>query len=424
MKFIYSLLLSILSVGSFGQYCNTFFTGQFEPITQQQEDSVYYLFTLSAVYELHTTQGYRHVYKTQWYGHCTFDLLYTGGSKSNNAYAVNQMFKCTTTPVGDSDVNYTVNGTTVRLKKYDKRNLWLLMGERDVELVEANKKSEQLLEEYKTTLTQTDSAAGMEMVHKLEKMLHKASDITPYQLKGISDFFNDLRTFNADHFYANSSAKFKSQISGKDLKRYFAFIQKVYGQWVSFTVLKQSMNENLYDSTNVEKGISTYTFEVKFENNQRPLQVDLALDNTNDILEPIAGKPNEYFIKERPKTFQYINVTPNDYDPSTYLDKITAPFFENYYSGKYNIIYETASSTLKSLATKEQFVEIIQKAAGKSNKKYTYYQHSFNIDNEKGGMVSVYYITETAEGRLLMSLTYVLDTPTKPELIGINFQPI
>lgn len=424
MRFLFTALLFSFSVTVFGQPCNSYFTGQFEPAIQNQQDSVYYLFTLSGMYELHTTKAYRTTYNIRWYDHCVFQMESKTSSKpAPSDFKPQLTFTCTAKAINKEEFDLNINGKSLRLKNYNKQSLWELMSQRDHELIAANKESEKMLEEYKSKLTSTDSVAGMGMIDKLKKLLYEGSDVTPYQLKAIDLFFNDLKTFDFSDFYTNSSATFKKQITGPELKNYFSYIEQVYGRWEYFSVLSQSLNSNLFDSSNVEKGISKYTFLVKFENAQKEVKVDLALDNTKYTLKQASETSSEFYIQEQEKTFQYISIAPNEFDSSAVFQKMSAHFLENFYAGNFFNIYNESSSIFKAIASFEQTSDMLRLALSMSEGKYSFYQHAFSLDKQHGGIISIYYISKAKKGRILMTLTYLMDV-AKPQLIGINFNEI
>lgn len=195
------------------QNCKTFVTGQFVPLKQLTEDSIYYLITLSSIYEFHSTKEYRNIFNLKWYDYCLFDMEFKNSSiKTDSEFQKNELLKCSVIFINDSIVELKMNQITKKLKRHIGENIWHLMMQRDNELKKLEKERQKSLKEYEAMLEKGDSLSVMlGMMKGLTQSIEDGLNLSDFELNAIGKLFNNLKTFDSENFYSNGSALFKKK---------------------------------------------------------------------------------------------------------------------------------------------------------------------------------------------------------------------
>ncbi|MDT8411608.1 MAG: hypothetical protein RQ875_04030 [Vicingaceae bacterium] len=424
MKYLQSIILTFLTTIVLSQNCKTFVTGQFVPLNQSTEDSVYYLITLSSIYEFHSTKEYRKIFNLKWYDYCLFDMEFKNSSiKTDSEFQKNELLKCSVVFINDSIIELKMNQITKKLKRHIGENIWHLMMQRDNELKKLEEERQKSLKEYEAMLEKGDSLSVMlGMMKGLTQSIEEGLNLSDFELNAIGKLFNNLKTFDSESFYSNGSTLFKKEIDQSTIDQYFSYLKNVYGQWEYFSVFSQSVNSSLFGLPITEAGIEKFSFKVKFEHFKKEVTLNLTLSKENDTQEHSELAEGVYTLIEGPNTFQSINISSNDYDTSDYLDNMSSHFFDFFYNKKYTEIYKESSEALQTEATIDQIENLLRLAKSMSNdEKYKLYQHSFSMHEKYGGLITIHYVAETDTKDIYLSLTFTSD-PKNHQLAGLNLQ--
>src|SRR5687768_6906843 len=120
MRLILVIFLTALVSTGFSQRCDTYFYGNFVPTTQTPDDSVFYLFSIAGVYELHANKEYRIIYDVKWFDHCKFDLITNESSDEQNPIIKGTVFHCSASYVDDSTAQLIINDKPLLLESYNE----------------------------------------------------------------------------------------------------------------------------------------------------------------------------------------------------------------------------------------------------------------------------------------------------------------
>lgn len=419
---IITFFLAILS-SAFSQNCKTYFSGQFVPKEQIVDDSVFYLVSLSNLYELHANKEYRITYDIRWFDHCKFNIIADESSDSENPIKSGAINKCSAQYTNDSNVQLQLDDKTLFLSAYKDGSVWSLMSKRDRELKKNYLELDSTIKALEDLKNTGDSLnAILNLFAELPKLMDNSMSASQYERDAISLMFTCLKDNNWEMFYNNGSTKFKDQIEKHIIQQYFKYLWNVYGRWEYFEVQEQSTGTSLFGSQIDVAGTSKFIFNVKFEKCIEDAEVTIILSEENDIQEPIDVKEGSYITTEGVKTFQTINVVAKDLEPSSYLDSLTSDFFAKFYKKQYSKIYQDCSPNLKAEASKDQVENILSLANSmRNNIKYKLFRHLFSIDKKYGGLITVHYVAEMTTKDLYLSLTYTTDL-NSPKLAGLNFK--
>lgn len=424
MKLIQTIFLTILAAVAVGQNNNTFITGQFVPVEQVEDDSVFYLITLSQVYELHANKGYRNIFDVKWFDYNSFELKYDGSSnKIEKEYEEDEVLKSSLVYKNDSVFEFKINDKVKLLNKYHQNDIWYLMTEKDNELKESLKKVNLSHDESELEIGNDDSIINMlTRITANNQMYMDMMKLSDFEIDAVKCLFDDLKNFDFESFYNRGSSEFKKQIDLNSFKHYFDFIKNVYGKWECFSVLSQSVNTPFFGIPVQEEGILKLKFKVKFENYKEEVIVSVIFFAEKDVKEYDNVDESSYRLIEGPKTIKSFNISSNDYEASNHLAKISSRFFEHFNNGKYSEIYNESSEYLRNDISLEQVKKMLSLAKSMSEgSAYKLYKHNFRVEKNFGGLIIIHYEAENDKRFMYLSLVYTAE-PGNYKLSGLHVQ--
>ena len=407
--------------------CNEFFNGQFVPINQIENDSVFYLFTFSRLYEFHANKEYRNIFDIKWFDNCAFELEFAKTSKPENInYTEGDVIKCYMSVLNDSIIEYIKGDDTIQLKLYRKHDILHLMETRDIELKELFLEKQKMLDDIEEKKQKGDTLNSMLSLFS-GNLLNNADKIqfnTAKEDSAINIVFRDLKNYNSSSFYENMSSKSKEKLSFNIINQYFDYLKNVYGKWEYIRMYGKSYNMSLLGVPVEEGGVSNFEFKVKFEKCLEEVNMKLSLSSENDSSILLSEEENKYRIIEGQQTIQSINVISNEYPTSEYLDSLSSDFFALFYKKKYKKIYHKVSDKVKSEITEEQLTNILSLAFSmRDGSDYKIYRHEFIVSPGYGGLITIHYVAETDKNYLLLSLGYIEENKNF-NLAGIHIKEI
>lgn len=421
MKTLFVIVLSLLVTTTFAQSCNSFFAGQFAPALQSPNDSVYYWVTFSQIQEIHSTKGYRNIWKIKWFDYCKFEVSDDEAEGNSSIFENKKPTMCSVTFINDSTLDFSANGKSQRWVQHTGLNLWFMMSQCIPELKKLEEEKNEAIKQYEESVSKEDSlSASLDLMKFFSQSLKSVIEINKTELVAISKLFGTLKTFDSNLFYENCSSGLKKQIDQNTAEQYFDYLKNAYGEWEYFSLFSQSSSVSFFEMAN-GNGLAKFEFDVKFKNGKEPVRFSIYLSKENDKEEPMEGFENSVKIIEGAKTFHFINVESNDYDANEYLTQLSAAFFENFYKKNFSKIYRESAHIFQKEVPKDQAESLLTLAFSKSEgNKYKLYRHTFTI-NESGGFIVLHFEAETDKKFVYLSLSFTSD-PNLHELAGINIQ--
>lgn len=417
-------MIIFFSTLSYSQNCDNFFIGQYVPIEQVKDDSIYYLFTLSNCYELHSNKGYRNIYNIKWFKQCSFDMeLSRTSSKAESSFKAGMKLHCLTKYINDSTYEIVINDKATKIKEFQGKDFWNLMTERDNELNKQKVEQDNILGKTNALMQAGDSlSAALYLFGNMTNSLSEATYLSTYEEIAINKFCTILKTFDAKEFYSNSSKEFQKQIKEKSLFQYFDSLKTTLGEWEYLSQLNESANGSMSNLEWTESDLTKYNFLVKFKNMDKEIIVSLSISNENDITEPIKGEENATSTTEGVKTFQCLDLCFSEIDSSKSLGIIAKPFFDDFYNKRYSNIYSNCTEGLQKNASSEQLEKYLTLAnSTRNDKEFSLVKYELSINPRYGELITLTYSIEANSKNILLKLKY-LEKNGVYKIEGISFK--
>jgi hypothetical protein len=211
---------------------------------------------------------------------------------------------------------------------------------------------------------------------------------------------NIMQSFTANNvsqILQNAHSDYKEKHSLQALSRYFGFIQETYGKPIQW----KRESYNLVGQTGLGEGVDVL-YSIKFSYCK------------GAVIFSLLNEKGSF-------KFANLSVRTDDYTPALPVQKAAEPYIALIKSGKYQELYQNASTRFRSATPKAQFDQVTEelKKLGSLNSPQLY-QHTIGLADNKLLLVAVYE-GKFGSHEMVFQITLTEQSPGKFTLEGMQF---